>query len=366
MVNNPAVSVIIPVLNGSEYIRACLEAFFVSDNRDFECIIVDDGSKDDTLSIVKDFQVRQGGHPPLEGASGTTCAEQSEYVKVLTLPNTYGQSYARNRGVEVSKGQILLFVDADVVIRSDTISRVIEDFEKMPTIDALFGSYDDEPGAPNFLSQYKNLFHHYVHQHSKEDASTFWCGCGAIRREIFLKVGGLNAKLRAIEDIEFGYKLKARHHNIYLDKDIQVKHLKRYSFFGLLKSDIFYRAIPWSKLMLSSGNTVNDLNTRTDYKASLGIVVLLICTIPFAATWWGLSVIMPLFMAFYLLNRNFYSFFAHKRGVLFAMKVVPLHLLYYLYGGLSFVFSGLNFLLNKKKLREDYERDSFSKFVSIE
>ena len=350
MVNHPTVSVIIPVLNGSNHIRTCLEAIFVSDSRDFECIVVEDGSKDDSLSIIKDFQEKV----------------ETQNIASLPLPNTYGQSYARNRGVEVSKGRILLFVDADVVIRSDTITMVVEAFERMPAIDAIFGSYDDEPGAPNFLSQYKNLFHHYVHQHSKEEATTFWCGCGAIRREVFLKTGGFNAKLRAIEDIELGYRLKARQYNIYLDKDIQVKHLKRYSFFGLLKSDIFYRAIPWSILMLSSGNTVNDLNTRTDHKISLGIVALLMGSIPFATTWWGLPVIALLSIVFYLLHRDFYSFFARKRGLLFALKVVPLHLLYYLYGGFSFVFSVFNFVVKKKKLREAYERDSFSKFVFAE
>lgn len=343
MLNNPTVSVIIPVLNGSEHVRTCLKAIFVSGYRDFECIVVDDGSQDDTLSIIKEFQ-----------------------VKVVTLPNTHGQSYARNRGVEVSRGRILLFVDADVVIRSDTITRVVEAFEKRPTIDALFGSYDEEPGAPNFFSQYKNLFHHYVHQHAKEEATTFWCGCGAIKRETFIKVGGFNAKLMAIEDIELGYRLKTRHYNIHLNKDIQVKHLKRYSFFGLLKSDIFYRAIPWSTLMLSSGNTVNDLNTRTDYKISLAVVALLICSAPFAARWWGLSLIALLSITFYLLHKDFYSFFVRSRGLLFALKVAPLHLLYYLYGGLSFAFSVLNFFVKKKKLREDYERDSFSKFVFVE
>ncbi len=49
-----------------------------------------------------------------------------------------------------------------------------------PDLAAVFGSYDDEPAAPNFLSQYKNLFHHFVHQQGSAEASTFWSGCGAI------------------------------------------------------------------------------------------------------------------------------------------------------------------------------------------
>lgn len=350
MSNNPIVSVIIPVSNGHKHIRICLKAIFVSEYQDFECIVVDDGSKDDTLSIVRDFQA---------------CTERGERIKVLTLPNTYGQSYARNRGVEVSNGRILLFVDADVVIRSDTITRVIEDFEKMPAIDALFGSYDDEPGASNFLSQYKNLFHHYVHQRGKEDASTFWSGCGAIKRDVFIKFGGFNENFRFIEDIELGYRLKAAYRVIYLDKSLQVKHLKQYTFLGLLASDIFGRAIPWSTLMLSSGNTVNDLNTKTGYKISLGVVMLLLCSVPFVGTRWGRYSFILLLSLFYLLHKDFYGFLINKRGLFFALRVIPLHLLYYLYSGFSFMFSALNYLLKKKKLKEDYERDSFSKFVFV-
>lgn len=355
MLNNPTVSVIVPVFNGSEHIRTCLEAIFSSTCRDFECIVVDDGSKDDTLLMINRFQ-----------------------VNVLILPKTYGPAYARNRGVEVSKGRILLFIDADVAIRPDTITRVIEDFEKMPAIDALFGSYDDEPGAPNFLSQYKNLFHHYIHQHGKKDASTFWCGCGAIKRDVFIKFGGFNENFRFIEDIELGYRLKAAHpvrnkaisnrmsHSIYLDKSLQVKHLKKYTFLGLLASDIFGRAIPWTMLMLSSGNTVNDLNTKTGNKISLFVAMLLTCSVPFVWTLWGRYSFILLFSVFYLLHKDFYGFFINKRGVFFVLQVIPLHLLYYLYSGFSFVFSSLSYLVKKKKLKKDYEQDSFSKFVFVE
>ena len=61
-----------------------------------------------------------------------------------------------------------------------------------PDMVALFGSYDDEPAETNLLSQYKNLLHHYVHQTSQEDAFSFWTGCGAIRRDIFMEMGGFN------------------------------------------------------------------------------------------------------------------------------------------------------------------------------
>jgi cellulose synthase/poly-beta-1,6-N-acetylglucosamine synthase-like glycosyltransferase len=81
---------------------------------------------------------------------------------------------------------VLFFVDADVMVSPDAIERVLGYFHREPEIDALFGSYDDQPAEPNFLSQYRNLLHHYVHQCGREEASTFWGACGAIRRDVFL------------------------------------------------------------------------------------------------------------------------------------------------------------------------------------
>ena len=120
------------------------------------------------------------------------------------------------------------------------MGRIAAAFQASPNLAALFGSYDDEPFESNFLSQYKNLFHHYVHQTAKVDASTFWSGCGAIRREVFLAIGGFEENYRrpTIEDIELGYRLKKTGHRIRLLKELQVKHLKRWE---ILRQSIAHR-----------------------------------------------------------------------------------------------------------------------------
>jgi GT2 family glycosyltransferase len=84
----------------------------------------------------------------------------------------------------------------------------------------VFDSYDDETGEKNFISQYKNLFHHFVHQQSNTEAVTFWAGCGAIRQEIFDKVGGFDTARYArpsIEDIELGYWMRRMGYRLMLD-----------------------------------------------------------------------------------------------------------------------------------------------------
>ncbi|MCP4399853.1 MAG: hypothetical protein GY801_21430 [bacterium] len=138
-------------------------------------------------------------------------------------------------------------------------------FEEHPGVSALFGSYDDEPYETNFLSQYKNLMHHYMHRTGHEEASTFWAGCGAMRREVFLAIGGFDAHKYAtpcIEDIELGYRLKKSGYRIRVLKALQAKHLKRWTPFSLLKADIFHRALPWTTLILEDKQFINDSECR--------------------------------------------------------------------------------------------------------
>ena len=229
-------------------------------------------------------------------------------------------------------------------VHPDTLERVVAGFEEDPATDALFGSYDLTPGAPNFLSQYKNLFHHYVHQRSSGAASTFWTGCGAIRRSVFLESGGFDPGYRrpAIEDIELGVRLVRAGHRIVVRKDVLATHLKRWTLLGLLTADIRDRGVPWTELILREGRLPNDLNLQTSERLrallAVGIAVLAAGVLlggPIPRPAW-LAALAAALLAFVAWNRDFYRFFATHRGIVFAARVVPLHILYYLYGILAF------------------------------
>ncbi len=88
-------------------------------------------------------------------------------LKCHDSPSPGGPARARNLGASQARGEILLFVDADVTIPPGAIGQVVKVFKREPGIAALFGSYDDEPAESNFLSQYRNLLHHYVHQQGR-------------------------------------------------------------------------------------------------------------------------------------------------------------------------------------------------------
>src|SRR5262249_5940476 len=146
-------------------------------------------------------------------------------MRVLVTGARRGPAAARNLGARVARGDVLFFLDADVVVPPSALAQAVQVFRDHPEVGALIRSYDDAPGAPNFLSQYKNLFHHYVHQHAREEGYTFWGAAGAIRRDLFLELGGFDEKYRypSIEDIELGYRLKAAGHRTRVCKTLQVK-----------------------------------------------------------------------------------------------------------------------------------------------
>lgn len=318
--NRPLISVVVPVYNGGGFLPVCLDALFASDYSFYEVLVIDDGSTDSSAEISR-----------YKGANVWTMTRQS------------GPGAARNFGSKKAKGDILLFVDADVVVKFDTITKVAADFENHPEISALFGSYDDEPGEKNFLSQYKNLQHHYVHQISNREASTFWAGLGAIRRDVFTSIGGFDCErfqIPSIEDIELGVRLRSAGHRILLDRDIQAKHLKKWEIGSLLRTDIFCRALPWSKLILTSQGLIDDMNLKTSDRLSAILVGLSMLVFPFAFWKPILSILLVILLLIFLfLNRGIFQFFAKKKGILFAARAFPCQLFYFFYSGVIFVLS---------------------------
>jgi len=337
----PSISIVVPVYNGGGAFRRCLVSLSrwcpPAELVRTEIIVVSDGESDGSWRVAEEF-----------GA------------KVIRLKESKGPARARNIGANAATGDIVFFVDADVEILPDTVEGVARSFAKDPALTALIGSYDDAPGAPNFLSQYKNLFHHYTHQTASLDASTFWGACGAMRRTAFQAVGGFDENYRkpCIEDIELGYRLKQAGHTIHLRKDIQVKHLKKWTPVSLLRADIFYRALPWMALLLQVRQQhpaqyerfTSDLNLKWDSRISVMLVYGLLVAIaiaswPFGWEPFGVLNRSGLVLAFLFglgltfVNLPVYQFFHQKRGWLFAVQTVPWHWLYFFYSGLAYVIT---------------------------
>jgi glycosyltransferase involved in cell wall biosynthesis len=251
---------------------------------DYECIVVDDGSTDGSASVAKEF-----------GAM------------VLSTGGRRGPAFARNLGAKSAQGNILFFIDADVCVAPNTLERVRFNFAKDPELAAVMGSYDDLPESQDFLSLYKNLMHCYVHHNSRREACTFWSGCGAIRKPVFLEVSGFDESYNrpAIEDIELGYRLNREGKKLLLDTSMLVKHLKRWSFFGLIKTDILDRGIPWTELILRDRLLPNDLNLQLSQRVSVALVFLLIVMAGIATMRAGRSFTLSLLTLLFLVVAQF-------------------------------------------------------------
>ncbi|HEV8149110.1 MAG TPA: glycosyltransferase family A protein [Gemmatimonadales bacterium] len=319
----PTFSVIVPAHNGVTVLPLSLGALAASNlpRERWELIVVDDASGDETPRLAAQWADR--------------------VVSLNGAP--HGPAYARNRGVEASRGEWVVFIDADVVVHTDTLQRFAEAIAKDPDIDAVFGAYDEAPPAPGFLSRYRNLLHHYIHLCGAGEADTFWAGCGAVRRSAFQRVGGFDEQRYPrpqIEDIELGYRLRDQGSRIVIRPEIQGAHLKRWTLFGSIRTDLLDRGIPWVRLLLERKRMANPahLNLKRGERAKmtlvwLGLLLLVVALLLHSGV--ALAAGIAALLTVVLWNLALFRWFGRQRGPLFALAVVPMNLWYYLVSGVA-------------------------------
>lgn len=318
------VAVIVPVGGAAPAWERCAQSLARLDPPPGEIIIVIDGSSDDLASRADEVD-----------------------ATVLVLGQRGGPARARNIGARESAREILLFIDSDIEVPTDLAARVADVFSTDHELTAVIGSYDDTPGDPRFLSQYRNLLHHFVHQKGRETASTFWAGCGAIRRRAFEEIGGFDQSypVPSIEDIELGSRLVRSGHTIRLAKELQVKHLKKWRFADMVATDLVRRAAPWTELMLREGQMVNDLNVKTRDRISVVMAFIPLLTFPAALLRpTVLAVGAAAIIVVGILNAGFFRFLQSRRGFLFALGAFPMYWVYLLICGFGFAIGLLRHL----------------------
>jgi len=308
-------SIIIPVYNDRDNLARCLDALEKSRFRDYQLIVVDDGSTDGSGEVAK-----------------------SRADHFIRLDRNMGQSGARNHGVRHANADLLFFLDADIMVEVDTLDQILGEFAANPGISALFCSYQSDTPPRNFVSQFKNLQHHFTHKSGRREAATFCGGYGAIRRDVFLDIGGFEEDMRFMEDVQLGYRLSQAGHRILLCPAIQLTHNKKYSLFSLIRSDVFQRAIPWTRLMLQHKVYNNDLNTSSNNIFSVLVVFLMLVALIFYPQGiLALSLLqLGLLLMLILLNMTFLAFVQRARGTLFTLYSVPMLWLQYFYSGFGF------------------------------
>ncbi len=315
----PRLSVIVPVRDGASFLAESLLALRASDlpSEAWELIVVDDASRDASADVAERFA-----------------------DVVVRRAESSGPATARNHGVQQSRGDTLVFIDADVSVHRDALRRLEESFRGEARVAAVFGAYDTAPRAPGLVSQYRNLLHHRVHAEGRGDAETFWAGLGAIKRSVFVAAGGFDETMRQLEDIDLGYRVRALGHRILLRPEIQGTHLKRWTLRTMIATDLFGRGVTWMRLHLEQGRTgrpgtLNLLPAEKVFTLLTGFAALALgmSVIRWSSRW---LILAGLCLAVVIVgNLPLLRWFARERGYRFALLVVPLRLLYYLLNAIA-------------------------------
>ena len=305
----PALSVVMPVRDGVEHLRHSLPALVRSDlpRSAWELIVVDDGSRDGSAEVAAEVADR-----------------------VIRLPLGGSPPRARNHGAAAARGDVLVFLDADVCVDPDALRRIHQAFEE-PGLGAVFGAYDLSPTAPDLVSQYRNLLHAYVHRRGSGEAVTFWTGLGGVRRAAFEGVGRLDESER-LDDVELGYRLVAAGYRIRLDPAIQGTHRKRWTLGNMMMTDVRDRGVPWMRLLLAGRHPRSDLNIGKQDRLITALVGLaLVAGVGAAVTGeaiWALCAGVALAGSL-IADGDFLLWLARQRGWWFVVRALPLRLLYY-------------------------------------
>jgi len=317
-------AVVVPAYEAARFLGRSLPALRRA-GPDVPIVVVDAGSRDETGALARELGAR-----------------------VVRLPEREGPAGARNAGVQAIDAELVLFVDADCVLHADAIGRVRAAFRAEPELVALCGSYDARPPERNFFSLYMNLRHHATHQRARREPASFWAGCGAVRRDAFLRAGGFDAERYPqpeIEDIELAGRLRPLG-RLRLDPDLQATHLKRWTLRSVVETDVFRRALPWARLIRATGHLPDDLNLRWSQRVAAVLAPLALLALP-AAPWaiatgrpWLATACGAVLAAAAALAGGMLACFARHAGVWFALRAFLFHQVHLLYSAAVFAFVG--------------------------
>lgn len=294
-------SIVVPVHNAQDTLKSCLDAIFLSENKDFEVIVVDDGSTDESGLIAR----------------GYSC-------KLITLKESKGTAYSRNIGKENTQGEILVFIDSDVVMKRDTLKLLGETFGENQDVVAVTGILSKECPYENFFTQYKNLYMHYIFKKCPKFIDFLYGSLSAIKRDYFLR---FNENFKITDDTELGQRYKELNRKILLNPELEVIHHKRYNFKNIVENDFF---VPfwWVKsFILHKGH--RDIlekkrfcHARMNQIVSILVAYLLIISLVFSHNL-NVRIIFFIFLfVFLVLNYDFFVFLYKERGFLFLIRSI--------------------------------------------
>lgn len=294
------ISVIIPNYNGEKTLELCLAAATSINDEAFEIIVVDDGSDDRSIDIIKRFPC--------------TLIESSPHA---------GASRARNLGAQMARGEILFFTDADCLLQDNTLSQIRLMLSQTDSSTIIGGTYTPKPYDPSFFSRFQSVFIHYSETRNPLQADYIATHAMVITTERFRSSGGFAEDLWPIlEDVEFSHRLRRAGVKLVMQQAIQVQHIFNFSLL-----DSFNNAVRktryWIQYSLDNRDLFADSGTASlEFKLNVGVffICLLLLVFAFALNNTGaLAGILILFLANLYINRGLFKAFYDANGPVFSL-----------------------------------------------
>lgn len=217
---SPFISVIIPARNAQATLKKCIDSILNLNYRDYEIIIVNDGSIDETGKILLEYQG----------------------IKIVTTGGI-GPSRARNMAVEFAKGEFIAFTDADCIVPEDWLERLIEGFDYAPEAVSCGGRQDLPADASGFQKKVflfmKKIGFVTDYMRGEKDrimeVSHNASCCVMYKKDVFLKAGRFLEDFWPGEDVELDYNLKKAGYKLVFNPKAVVFHYRVDSRLNFLK-----------------------------------------------------------------------------------------------------------------------------------
>ena len=301
------ISVVIPNFNNALTIGECLNAAFASKYENFEVVVVDDCSEDNSIEIIRRFP-----------------------CKLIRLESRSGTSKARNTGAQNSEGEIIFFTDADCLLREDTLSIINRTFTGRAPEVVIGGTYTRMPYDKGFFNIFQSVFVNYSETRDIGNPDYIAAHAMAVDARIFRESGGFPEKYLPIsEDVEFSHRLRRSGCALVMNPDIQVRHIFDFSMIRSLRNAA-KKTCYWVRYSLENRDVLIDSGCAS---AELKINVISWGLNLLLLLWWGVSqvneilfpVAVVLIINIFVSRRLFRAFFDTK-GAVFA----GLAILYYI------------------------------------
>ncbi len=306
----PRVSIVIPNRNGADTIDACLRAALASQHPDFEVVVVDDCSEDDSARVIQRFSCR-----------------------LVRLGNPVGAGEARNEGARHGRGEVLFFTDADCLLRGDAVARACDDLLSARSPAVVGGTYTLRAADDSFFSHFQSAFINYFETKRADDPDYVATHAMAMRADTFRLSGGFSGLIRPIlEDVELSHRMRRQGITLMIDPDIQVGHIFNFSLSRSLRN-AFRKSMYWTRYSIGQRYLMKDSGTASmELKSNVALYVLswlnlLLFFASGGSAWLWLAAGMQVFNVW--INRGLLLTFYRSGGTLFACGAMLYYLLLY-------------------------------------